>query len=59
LKFPDREWLLIGLGMLIIAVAVAIVAMCSVGALPAPDDPPQPERQDLATGRSSDGRRYE
>jgi hypothetical protein len=56
LNVPDREWLLIALGMLIIAVVVAIVAMCSVGALPAPDDPPQPKLQDLVTGRDGDGR---
>jgi hypothetical protein len=56
LNVPDREWLLIALGMLIIAVVVAFVALCSVGALPAPDDPPQPELQDLVTGRRDDGR---
>jgi hypothetical protein len=55
LNDPDREWLLIALGMLIIAVVVALVALCSVGAFPAPDDPPQPELQDLVTGRGGDG----
>ena len=43
---PDRDWLVITLGLLIIAV-VLVVALCSAGALATPDDPPETELEEV------------
>jgi hypothetical protein len=43
---PDRDWLVIGLGLLIVALVV-VVAICSAGALATPDNPPEPEIEEV------------
>ena len=43
---PDRDWLVIALGLLIVAVVV-VVAVCSAGALATPDDLSEPEIEEV------------
>ena len=43
----DRGWLLILGGLLVIAVVIALAAVCSTGVLTAPDDPPEPDIEEL------------
>jgi hypothetical protein len=43
----DRDWLLILGGLLVIAVVIALAAVCSTGVLTAPDDPPEPEIEEV------------
>jgi hypothetical protein len=56
-----RDWLVIALGLLIVALVIVVAAVCSVGALATPDDPPVPEIEPAsmatlkATRRASSG----
>jgi len=43
----DRDWLLILGGLLLIVLITAIVAVCSTGSVPAPDDPPEPRMEEV------------
>ena len=45
----DRDWLLILLGLLVIALVTAIVALCSTGVLTAPDDLQEPEIEEVVS----------
>jgi hypothetical protein len=47
LPMVDRDWLLILGGLLVIAVVIALAAVCSTGVLTAPDDPPEPEIEEV------------
>ena len=46
----DRDWLLIMLALLVLLLllSTAVIGLCSIGALPPPDVPPQPEIEDVA-----------
>ncbi len=43
----DRDWLLIMVGLLLIVLVTTLVAVCSTGVLTAPDDPPEPELEEV------------
>jgi hypothetical protein len=47
---PDRDWLVIALGLLIVALAL-VVAVCSVGPVATADDPPEPEIEEVVPSR--------